>query len=271
MTGLIATIGDNNPPSEAEIISQRLRDEHEPLLAEARGLIERAKALPERIESDEQAGELGDYIKEVNASRKKLESTRVKEKQPHLDAGKTIDGFFKTPDEYLDKAKRRAQMPLDTYLKEQAEAERQRRIAEAEAQRIEAQRLAKEAYERAEAERLAREAAEAANKPAPTAPSQAEQVFVQAQVAEQKAATMEQKAEARPAQLASARGFGGSRTSLRTVWRGSIVDRRSLDIATLFPYISDEALQKALNAYVQAGGRTLAGAIIKEESEAVVR
>ncbi len=49
------------------------------------------------------------------------------------------------------------------------------------------------------------------------------------------------------------------------------MDVETLDLEILRHHLNPDALQKALNSYVTAGGRLLRGAKIYEKSETVVR
>lgn len=248
-------IGHNNPPNDAEVLKDTLLSTHAKLLLNTDKLIESAGRVPEKCEDDEVAGKIGDLIKLLTGNRKNLEATRVAEKEPYLSLGRVVDGFFKTYLDKLDTAKAKAQKPLDAYLKAKADEERRRRIEESE-------RLRKEAEEKAAAAAVLEQAD---MKPA------AETTFADAQQAEQQAQQMQVSAQVKPAELAQSRGQMGSMASLRTRWVGEIVDRNALDLEALRPHISAEALQKAVNSFVAAGGRELRGASIFEKSEAVVR
>lgn len=251
----VATIGDNNPPTDAQIFRERMQEQHPDLLKRADDLVAALERLPSEIGDDETAGRVTDYISQLAKCRKAAETTRVAEKEPYLSMGRTVDGYFKAITDKLDNAKTRAQRPLTEHLNRKAEEERKERLRIAEEQRLAAQRAADEA-----AQLEASKQTEAA-----------EETFTQAQVHEQRAVKMEVAATARPAQLANVRGAEGSGASLRTRWVGKLINRDQLDVARLLPFISDEALQKAINGYVAAGHRELRGVSIVEESTAVVR
>jgi hypothetical protein len=90
-------------------------------------------------------------------------------------------------------------------------------------------------------------------------------------IQEQTANRLDKEAEARPAELSRTRTETGALASLRTVWIGEIVDITALDLNQLRHHISPAALQTAINSFVKAGGRELAGAKIFEQSNVVVR
>lgn len=76
----------------------------------------------------------------------------------------------------------------------------------------------------------------------------------------------------------STRSYGsyGSQGGLRVSIKGHIVDRQKLDPATIFPFIADDALQVALNRWIQANSRgeslpVLAGAKFWADEQMTVR
>ena len=248
-------MGHNAPPSDAEYLTQQLKEKHDNVLYRAQQLVEAAYRLPTEINDEETAGKASDYIKQVTGCHKNLEAVRVNEKEPFLSFSRIVDGFFKPIQDTLAVCKNKAQRPLDKYLIEKAAKERKAREEEAE-------RLRKKAQE---------EANEAARVAAMNKPKEADAAMVQAASTETAAAKMEASAAARPAELARSRSESGALASLRTIWVGELQNREEIDYRVLSHYLSDESLQKAINAYVKAGGRVLSGAKIFEKSETVVR
>ena len=247
--------GHNKPPTDAEYLQNGLKDNHEKLLESADKLLDAATRLPAEVTDEETAGKVSDYIKLVTGCMKNLEGARISEKEPFLSLGRVVDGFFKRPIDSLDMVKRKAQRPLDAFLIAKANAERKRREEIA----AEEQRKAKAAQE--EAMRLAE-----ANKP-----KEADKAMETAAIAENTAAKLEKAAEVKPAELARSRGESGALASLRTTWVGEITDIAALNLETLRHHIHPEALQKAVNSFVKAGGREMPGVRIYEKSETVVR
>jgi len=252
---LSATIGHNNPPSDAETLKESLQEKHGKLLSRANELFTAADRIPEVFASDEEAQKAGDFIKQITACSKSLEAERVSEKEPYLTLGRVVDGFFKNYTDILLKAKNKASRPLDAYVKQKAEEERKQRQEEAE-------RLRKQAEEQATA---------AAALSTAKMDDLADKALNQAVITEQQANKVEASIAAKPAELASVRGEMGSLASLRTRWVGEVIDRESLDIEKLRHHIPLDALQKALNSFITAGGRELKGAKIYEKTETVVR
>lgn len=74
------------------------------------------------------------------------------------------------------------------------------------------------------------------------------------------------------ADLARTRGLGGSLSTIRTDWVGTLTDRSTLDLEALRPYFREDDLQFAIDQHVKAhDGKALRGAYVREETRAVVR
>jgi len=247
-------IGHNNPPSDAESLEQKLREDYERQLFDAREVYAEAKKFPGKIESEEDANRGADLIKKIVGINKDFEGIRVKEKEPYLTLGRVVDNFFKRPQDSLNDAKNNVRLPLDEYLKEKARKEL--------AEREEKARIARE-----EAEKRAAQAAAASQAQQQAAADILTQSAIQM---DNKAQALERAAEEKPAQLARASGVSGT-AALRTKWVGEIIDIKFIDLEALRPYIRQEDLQKALNSFVSMGGRELSGAKIYEKHETFVR
>lgn len=251
-------LGHNNPPTDIDQLKEYLKDTHSPHLDESRNLIQRAKDMMGEnpaIGDDELCGKFSDTIKEITASMKKMESFRTSEKEPFLAGGRTVDSFFKIVIDALDKTKRAVNVPITGYLTEKQNAERRRIAAEAEEKRKLAEAQLNNAVALDEA----------------GMGKAADNTMAKADANTQAAAKLEGQAQtATPAELSRTRGES-SLASLRTEWKGRIVDVDRLDLEKLRHLIGIEALQKAVNAYVKAGNRELNGAIISEESTATTR
>src|ERR1044072_9282194 len=89
-----AQLGNNKPPSDMEILQERISENNKEILAGADELVAQADKMPAAIESDEQAGAFTDLIKDLRGAWKKMESTRVAEKEPYLALSRAEDGFF---------------------------------------------------------------------------------------------------------------------------------------------------------------------------------
>lgn len=257
----VAAMGHNLPPAppSPETIADLLRDENADLLKRREELLAAALRVPATIDDDETVGRVSDFIKQMTACAKAADSRRTGAKEPYLAGGRAIDGFFKAITDPLDKAKRDVEARVTVYLRRKAEEERQRR---------------------AEEERRAREAAEAARREA------AERERVMAEEADLDAAIeanrraaeaeadrirAEQAAHAKAADLSRTRGDFGSVASLRTETVFEDLDRQALDLEALRPYLPVDGLEKAVRAFIKAGGRELRGVRIFERQVAAVR
>lgn len=254
-------IGDNRPPPDlltgAALIEwltdrfielQRRRDEL--LAAEAR--------IP-AINDEDAARKVSDFIKLLGAAVKAANAARVEAKEPFLEGGRNVDGFFKSISDPIDDLKKRVERRLTDYLRAKEAEERERR-----------QREEREARERAEQARREAEAAAQAMRDAASLDT-----AVQAERAADAAAADAVKAEvaatAKPAELSRVRGEYGAVSSLRTEWVFEGVDRATIDLEALRPYLPVDGIEKALRSYIRAGGRELRGVRIFETTTAVVR
>ena len=249
-------LGHNLPPSDVDILQERLRGAHADLLNHANELCDEALVAKNvEINDDAGAGPISDLIKLITGTRKNLESARVSEKEPFLAHGRAVDGFFKLTIDKLDNAMRTAKAPLDEWLRKKAAAERRARDEEARRLR-----------EQQETERKAALLLQQTNQKEAAAT-----LVDQSAITGQQAAKAEVLAEARPAHLSQTRSAGGAMAQLRTRWVGELLDQKTIDLEKLRHHINPDHLQAALNSYVRAGGRELMGAKIHEVSEAVVR
>lgn len=253
MTQETAGLGHNNPPSDAEVLSAKLAEENEKVLNRAKALIESAGKIPEKFEDDETAEKAAEYIKMVNTCKKVMEDARTKAKEPFLVQGRMVDTFFKAHANALDVALDKAKKPLNAFVQEKAELERQR-LREAEEQK------------RKEAEALASVAVAVSNIDV----GAGEVAFEDALEAEVMANKMQVASQAKTG-LGAVRTESGVTASTRKTVVGEVVDISKLDLETLRYLIPTDALQKALNAFIRNGGTELAGAKIWEKIEAVVR
>ena len=117
-------LGHNEAPLDAEPIKDRLTEEHADLLTRRQELVDAEERVPE-CDSPEAAAKIGDYIKQLSSCMKDSDGRRVKEKEPYLEGGRRVDGFFKDVKESLDKIKKKCGQALTDYQKEVARLERQ--------------------------------------------------------------------------------------------------------------------------------------------------
>ena len=250
-----ALIGDNQPAT----LQDRFAGDYGDILARRDELLAAAERVPEEITDDVVAGNVSDFIKMITTCTKNAESHRVKEKEPFLEGGRQVDGWFKAIIEPLETIKKDVQARYTQYLRNKEEVERRARE--------ETERKARE--DAAEAERLAAEKAASAETDADLdAAVEAEQKAVRTREELDEATD---QVDANAAELSRTRGDLGSVGSLHTSWTGEVADRAVLDLESLRPHLSTDALEKAVRAFVRAGGRELNGARIYEKHQGVVR
>lgn len=256
-----ATLGDNNPPPDL-LVGDALRFELETnnaSLVKRRDELLAAEARIPAIEDDDVAQRVTDFVKQVAAAAKAADTARVGAKEPYLEGGRTVDGFFKHISDPLLDLKKRVEGKLTKYLREKEAAERRRREEEARLAREEEDRLRRE---REEAERAVRDQQTLDN-------------AIAAETAEQQAAAdtvnAEKAAAAKPAELSRTRGEYGGLSSLRTEWTFADLDREEIDLEALRHHLTVDGLEKAVRSFVKAGGRELRGVRIFQDTRAVVR
>lgn len=251
----------NNPPPDlllGEALHERLRDQNTDLLKRRDELLAAGARVP-IIKDDDIAGKVSDFVKQLTALAKTAESKRTDAKEPYLDGGRSVDGFFKAIAEPVTKLKTSVERNLTTYLREKADRERR--------EREEQERIARDASDKARREAEERAAALASEKDLPAA-LEAEQA---ANTAAADLVKAEQAADVKAAELSRTRGEYGAMSSLRTSWTFDQIDRTTLDLETLRQHLPSDGLEKAVRAFIKAGGRELRGTRIFETTAAVVR
>ena len=145
-----ATLGHNRPPADANPLRDRLAEAHAAMVARQAALLEALKRAPETVD-DANAGRVTDFVKQIAAATKAMDTARIAEKEPYLAGGRTVDTFFKRLADPLDKAKGTLTARLTTYERAKAAEERRFREEAARKEREEALRLRREAEEREQA------------------------------------------------------------------------------------------------------------------------
>ena len=201
----VAPIGDNQPPADADPLRDRLGDDYGEMIARSDELLGAFDRAPGDI-TDANAGPMTDFIKQIGAHVKTLDKARVAEKEPYLQGGRTVDGFFKTMTGKLEKSASALRSRLTLYERVKAAIERRAREDEERRQRKEAKRLCREAEAKAAAAQTETDLEDAV------------QVEAQASEAEADALKAGKAAEAKPAELHTTRGDYGASSSLRTFW-----------------------------------------------------
>lgn len=250
----IAEIGHNNPPSEIELLKEGLADRSEDIRSRADELLDAATRVPAVLDSDAVCARASDFVKQLQAAISATEKLRVAEKAPYLCAERVVDGFFKPITDALGKTKTKVDGLISVYLTKKRDDE-SRRIAEE-------KRKADEAAAKALAE-----AAQAALQAQTQADNAAADLAVQkAQAAVERAAEIVTQPIANP----QARG-DMAMSSLRGKPDYEIIDRSQIDLEVLRPYLSTDAIDKAIRAAINKGHRTIKGLRIFETFKAVTR
>lgn len=89
-----ATIGHNNPPSDMEVFSQRMKTVYQDTFDFAEKLLAAEERLPAEVTDDVTSGKLGDMIKQLKNCDKSLNAARTEEKELYLKGSRMVDGFF---------------------------------------------------------------------------------------------------------------------------------------------------------------------------------
>jgi hypothetical protein len=240
-------MGHNNPPSLAEI----LKEKHAGLFAALDELRELANGAPKEAESDQQAIDLASIAEDAAKVKKKLETTRVAEKEPHLKASREVDGTFREPIDICDTIDRRLMQRVTIWNKKKAAAA----LAVQQAKEAEERRIAEEA----------RQAAEAALASGRTEDAMAD--LADATHAEERA---EEIAAAAPEAAAPEKLQSDDGLSIGTqkTWAFEITDFSAVPLDELRNLIKRDAIEAAIRLLVRNGGRSLKGVRIYQEETA---
>lgn len=242
------TIGGNNPPSEIEILKQRLESyvKEEKLINELT-----AREIPSEIKNDEEAGENADYIKSLKSARSSVEKIFKAEKEPFFEACKVADAWKNTRWLKLDDCVNKASKPILAWNRKKEDAEKARQLELARLAQLEAERLAKEAEIHANAgiedtaEDLLNFAIEEENK---------------------SVALVDKSNEVR------GRSYGSfSSASSRKVWVGKVDSMAALDLELLRKYLTKDDVDKAIRTAIKDGVREIRGVKIFEEDKLTIR
>ncbi len=238
---------DNRPPL---VTLTELRSDYGHYLEQLDHMKLSALECPVEINSDDISGRWQEWIKDLDKVVKSTEASRVDAKQPFLAAERSIDGFFKGLQDDISKVRRDVANIVASYLTRKRDAERARLEAEARKKREEEERLRQEAADRAEAARKAEER---------NRPTEADNKQLQADIASQKAdeaasqaAAAEKQSHAKSADLARTRSAGGALGTLGDHWDFEITDIALVKGAPIWAYITHDAKEKAVRAYMRA-------------------
>lgn len=285
-----AVLGDNVQVDYAKEMFATLRRDYPNLEEQKEQLKTEARALYQQPTTEENKGAKVAMIKRMRDFAARVIAFHKVEKEPHYRRGQTVDQFFFSIADEIERRDRKAkpgaadhlQMQLDDYVNEQIEKQR----AERERQRLEAERIAREAREKAEREQReaeeARLAAERARKPerieektevAQQLEAKADLATVEANIAGDKLYEATTAAAAKGADLVRTRLDEGAMLTARQEGYAEIEDDTKLNKDLLWPFISMDAKEKALRAWAKTGGHKVMmdGARIGHRHKAVGR
>jgi hypothetical protein len=267
-------IGDNRGPL---ITADQLAVDFAHIEAFVAGLEAKAKDVPPAIEDDEDLALVNEIVPKLRAGAKRCDEVRDQEKRPYLDAGTTVQTFFKAFENRLLTLKTDLESRGGRYLKKKADAERIAREEEARKAREEEARQRAQAEAAEAAARRAREDAEKAEAECAKAATradagaltkaalakaaagvEAEAATARAQ-AEQKAASeaaaqtavLEKAATAKTADLARTHTVGGTSTLLEA-FEPKVADFTKVDLLAIRAFIREDEIMLALRAYARA-------------------
>lgn len=247
----------NNPPTDAELLQQKLSDENKARLKRRDDLLDAVERVGDV--TDANAEKVTSFIKQLDAAAKDSDNERKKVKEPWFLATKIIDGFFNNITDPLESAHKAVNKKLSTFMNAKAEAERKAREENA-AKAAEEARIAAE-----NADKLA---AQSKPKGGQSAVDSAEDAAIAAAL---NAANAEAVALHAPLETAKISGTYGASAALKTDWVFEIEKLSDIPLDELRPYLPLPAIEQALRAYVKAGNRTLKGVRIFQQATARVR
>jgi hypothetical protein len=226
---------------------------------------------------------------EVKADRERQareeEAARMREEaRAKQEAAEKAEREAREAQEARDKARREEEEAYARAMKAQREAENAKRAEDEAKKKADDDAAAKARKEREDADKAAADALAAAR--AKSAEEAAASVVAEkaedraekterdldhAAAIERQAGKIERTVSEKPAALARTRGDYGSVSTLQTRWVGELTSRADLDLNAIRAFIPEDALVSAINAFVRAGGRSLKGARIFEDTNVQVR
>jgi hypothetical protein len=251
-----AVAGDNAPPPLT--LKDRLKADYAARVVELNALVAHANDAPKTVGSDADDLAVSAVVVEAGKLWKVLDAERTREKRPHLDANADIDNFFSA---FLTRADR-----IKVVLTQRVTDYKNAKIEAARRAAAETARLARE-----ESSRLLAEAAAAEKSAGPKTDAPALGLF-QAEAAELKAQTFDDRAAAPASELGRTRGIDVA-SSAKIEWLYEITDLDGVDLAALRAFIPRADIDKFIKAYVRInkGDKPLAGVRIYSSAKALIR
>jgi len=249
----------NNPPTDEELIRERLSMDYGSLIERQAELLEGVPNVPEVIETEEDCEKVADYLKQMKIAAKEADGFRADEKEPHNLAGKTIQAWFKDLGNPLTAYVTKFTFRIKTYHDKKLAVERIKREEAEHIARAEAEEAAKKAREAEEAasndETLADAviAAEAAGK------------------AQKDADKATKAASASSNVITKVKSASGVTTSMSTFMNFRNLNMATIDLDVLRPFISQDVIEKAIRAAIRNEIRNINGVEIFEDTRSRVR
>lgn len=193
---VITRLHNNPPESNFDDIEISINDEYGAVLNQYEALVEAAERLPETINDEEKAEKVADYIKQLSSNKKKLDGARTAKKEPYLEKGRFVDGFFNKKKDILDGIISKAKNKLSDYAYQKEQAEKKRLQEEAEKKKREQEEALRKAAEAEAKAREEREKREAAEREAEAARKEQERLKLEAAAAKEREEKAKDEAKA---------------------------------------------------------------------------
>jgi hypothetical protein len=300
-------IGHNQPPAPTpEELKAELDSRYARLAGRVMALVDATDRLPSRVEDEQTASKLGDFVGQCRAAAKAIGDAHKVEKEPHFRAGQAVDRWFRDLRTMVEGVVDTTTKLLQPFIDQQL-AEEKRRAREAEAERVAALRLqleaeaaerkeleaiaaAEEAERAAEAQRVAAAAREeakrleaqtngatpeqvqAARTTAMEASQAAEEARLAADLAAKQAAAPAGPVHVEPEELDPRVRIPGAngRVLGKSQWTWEFIDPAKVDYSKISRFIPPDALASAIDAAVKAGLRDCRGVRIFETTKVIV-
>lgn len=246
-----APIGHNNPPSEIEILKEKLSEKENELRKTMK-----FEEVPNEIIDEQHAGKITETIKSIKRFIGQVADIHKDVKAPHLKCGRAVDAWKKKMDRELEIINADYIKPLTAFLELKAKQDRDRQLEAARIERERAEALALEAAAHAEA---------GINDTADELLETAVGVEIMAD------RMMEKVCTATPNQLFKSRSDNGATASQSLIWEGEIENISAIDFNQLRKYFTIPEIQKAINAAIRDGVRSLDGVRIGQTTKLNIR
>lgn len=232
-----------------------LSEDHAQLRHEVEKIADRANLAPREIKGAADLDSVGALIRDTRELARKADKERTAAKEPYLSGGRTVDQYFKTLTDRLERIAAVFQKIADDHARAVAAAARAKAEAEARAAREEADRREAAARKAEDDNRL----------------KHAQGHTAKADEARQVAEQAEAVAAAPAKELARTVTSSGIAAGARTEWVFEIADYDAIDLNKLRPLFKRDAVEAAIRQAVKNGAREIPGVRIFENVTATFR